>query len=89
MNVLDIAILKDIRFSTAIEALHELSSEHFKVILYLGDEKDIPKTITRIFTDWDKCSDVLETTPPYWMKLSFFSKPHLTWLRLLPPEHIK
>jgi hypothetical protein len=49
MDIQDIAILKDIRLSMGIEALHELSSEHFPVILDLGDEKSTSKTITRIF----------------------------------------
>jgi hypothetical protein len=64
MDVLDIAILKDIRLTTAIEALHELSSDHLPVILELGDEKDTPKTITRFFTNWDKYAEFLETTLP-------------------------
>jgi hypothetical protein len=64
MVVLDIAsIIKDIRLTTAIEALHELSY-HLPVILELGDEKDTPKTITRFFTNWDKYAEFLETTLP-------------------------
>ncbi|KAJ3625345.1 hypothetical protein Zmor_004323 [Zophobas morio] len=61
MIVQDNTILKAIRPSTAIEALHELSSDLFPVILDLGDE-DTPKAITRMFTGYDKYADVLEIT---------------------------
>jgi hypothetical protein len=49
MDIQDIALLKDIRLSTGIEALHELSSDHSPVILDLGDEKGTSKTISCIF----------------------------------------
>jgi hypothetical protein len=82
----DIAIIKDIRLSTAIEVLHELFSDHLPVILDLEDEKGTPRAIIRIFTDLEKYADVLEITlppcpslpftPAYRMMLLLFSKPH-------------
>jgi hypothetical protein len=60
MDVLDIAILKDIRgLTTAIEALHQLSSGHLRIILELGDEKDTAKTTTRFFSNGEKHAEFL------------------------------
>jgi hypothetical protein len=39
MDVLDIAILKDIGLTMTIEALHELSSDYLPVILELGERR--------------------------------------------------
>jgi hypothetical protein len=50
------------------------------VILDLGD-KDKTKTITRIFTDWNKYADVLETTLPQCPSLPFSPS---CWMMLLP-----
>jgi hypothetical protein len=76
MNILDI---KDIRLSTAIEALQKLFSGRLTGILDLGDEMDTPKTIIRSFyrLGQPRCRHArhYHLRPFCWMKLlSFFNR---------------
>lgn len=58
--MIDLAVLKNTSFQHEIRAIHNLSSDHFPVLLLIGDPStNYPDTLTRKKTNWQKYHNFL------------------------------
>lgn len=59
-DILDIALLKNVRDSVSVEVIMELSSDHHPVLLLLGQQLEAQEDrINKTKTDWKKFQEVL------------------------------